>query len=68
MKLRIIKAPPRPGSQDRLMTPPENPPKDQRTSADRLTDVSPLVWWILGLVTVVGFIALGFALSSSLNG
>ena len=50
------------------MTPPENAPEDQRTSADRLTDITPLVWWILGLVTVVGFIALGFALSSTLNG
>ena len=50
------------------MTPPENPPEDQRTTGDRLTDVTPLVWLILGLVTVIGFVALGVAMSVSLNG
>ena len=49
------------------MQPPENPPEDLRTPADRVADVSPLVWAILGLAAVAGFIAMAFALTDLMN-
>ncbi len=45
------------------MEPPENPTDKLRTTADRLSDVSPLVWLILGVSVAVGFVMLAFLLT-----
>ncbi len=51
-----------------LMGPPENPPENLRTRGDRMAEVSPVLWAVLGVVTILGFVALALFLSSSLNG
>lgn len=50
------------------MGPPENPPENLRTRGDRMAEVSPVLWAVLGVVTILGFVALALFLSSSLNG
>ena len=57
-ELTIIKASMSLADQDLPMNPPENPPEDLRTPGDRLADVSPLVWSVLGLFVVLVFIGL----------
>jgi hypothetical protein len=49
------------------MEPPENPTRNLRTSADRVSEASPLVWLVLGLATVALYAALAFGLTDLLN-
>ncbi len=37
------------------MVPPENLPEDLRTTGDRLADVSPMVWALLGIAVMILF-------------
>ncbi len=46
---------------------PENPTENLRTPADRLSEVSALVWLLLGLAVVALFTALAFGLTDLLN-
>ena len=36
----------------------ENPSEDKRTTADRLSDAPPILWLILAVVLLIGFVAL----------
>lgn len=38
------------------MEPPENPPRDLQTVADRAANISPIVWAMLGLAVVAAFV------------
>lgn len=49
------------------MEPPENPTDNLRTTADRLSDVSPLVWLVLGLAAVAIFTVAILEFGSSMN-
>ncbi len=50
------------------MEPPENPSANLRTTADRLSDVSPLVWLVLGVSVVIVFSVLAFLLTGFTDG
>ncbi len=50
------------------MEPPENPTANLRTTADRLSEVSPLVWLVLGVSVVIAFSVLAFLLAGLTGG
>ena len=43
-----------------MLRPDQNPSEDRRTPADRLEDAPTLLWWIMGVVVLVVFVAIVF--------